>query len=272
MARITHSTVTVGPEQAQKWLERNVSNRNVRPARVREYATAMQEDRWVYTADPIRFDEDGRLIDGQHRLMAVVRSGHEVEMHIVRGLARDAQDAVDTGAVRTATDALAVRGLKHGAAMAATVPIVNWLLKGAEFNASYSRDEIVHWVEVHDGLDQVVAEAHRNRTLLPCQLAPYAAAYYAALQTTADQEATTRFFLEQLVETIGLTTGAPALAVRRYLLKLREDRQPATKQAKAATVLAILEGYRQYRGGRKLYSMRAPRRGWPVEEPVDIPG
>ena len=84
--------MAVEPEQAQKWLERNIANRTLRPSRVQEYATAMTEGRWRYTADPIRFDSDGKLIDGQHRLMAVVRSGCTVEMHVVRGLSPEAQD------------------------------------------------------------------------------------------------------------------------------------------------------------------------------------
>lgn len=271
MARVTHKTMTVEPEQAEKWLAANIANRTVRPARVKEYATAMSEGRWLYTADPIRFDEDGKLIDGQHRLMAVVRSGQPVEMHVVRGLARNAQDAVDTGAIRTASDALKVRGFKRGAQLAATIPIVNWLLKGGGFAASYSRDDIVYWTGVHDGLDDIVELAYKNRNLLPCQLAVYAAAYYSARQEAADPGATDEFFVEQLVNTIGLSSGAPALATRKYLLGLREDKRPNNKAAKAGTVLALLDGYRHFRLGKSMYAMRPPRGGWPVNQKVDIP-
>ncbi len=272
MARVTHKTMTVEPDQAEKWLEKNVANRTLRPSRVREYAQAMTEGKWLYTADPIRFDEDGRLIDGQHRLMAVVKSGQPIEMHVVRGLAREAQDKVDTGAIRTAADALKVRGFKHGAQLASIVPIVNWLLKGGGFAASYSRDDVVYWMGIHKGLDELVDAAYKNRNLLPCQLAPYAAAYYAARQNSTDSAATDDYFVEQLVNTIGLTSGSPALATRKYLLGLREDKRPNNKAAKASTVLALLEGYQQFRAGRTLYSMRAPRGGWPVNEKVVIPG
>lgn len=269
---MTHKTMSVEPEQAEKWLERNVANRTLRPSRVREYATAMTQGRWLYTADPIRFDEDGRLIDGQHRLLAVVRSGRTVEMHVVRGLAREAQDKVDTGATRTAADALKVRGFKHGAQLATIVPIVNWLLKSGGFAASYTRDEVVYWMGVHTGLDEIVEAAYKDRNLLPCQLAPYAAAFYAARRRSTQVPATTEFFVDQLVDTIGLRSGSPALATRRYLLGLREDKRPNNKAAKASTVLALLEGYRHFRLGRSLYTMRAPRGGWPVNERVDIPG
>lgn len=271
MARVTHRTIAVEPDQAKKWLESNVANRTVRPSRVKEYASAMTEGRWLYTADPIRFDEGGKLIDGQHRLMAVVKSGETVDMHVVRGLAHNAQDAVDTGAIRTASDALKVRGFKRGAQLAATVPIVNWLLKGGGFAATYSRDDIVYWTGVHTGLDEIVELAYKDRNQLPSQLAAYAAAYFAARQRAADPAATDQFFVEQLVNTIGLTTSSPALATRRYLLGLREDKRPNNKATRAGTVLALLEGYRQFRLGRSLYAMRAPRGGWPVTEKVDIP-
>lgn len=271
MAKVTHKTMQVGPDLARKWLEQNVSNRQVRPARVKEYTKAMTDGRWLYTADPIRFDVDGRLIDGQHRLLAVVKSGTEQQMHVVRGLAREAQDAVDTGAARTASDALKVRGFKHGPQLAVTVPIVNWLLKGGGFAASYSRDDAVYWVGVHEGLDDTVDLAVKNRNLLPCQLAPYAAAHYAARAVSQDRAATDAFFVDQLVETIGLTTGAPALATRRYLLGQREDKKPATKEVKAAVVLALLEGYKQFRAGHTLSTLKAPRGGWPVDDPVVVP-
>ncbi|MFV0460037.1 MAG: hypothetical protein ACK5MT_14830 [Actinomycetales bacterium] len=269
MTRVTHSTIQVTPETAEKWLARNVANRTVRPARVKEYAEAMAHGRWLYTADPIRFDSDGRLIDGQHRLKALVKAGATVELHVVRGLDPQAQDAVDTGAARTASDALKVKGFRHGPQLAATVPIVNWLLKGGGFAASYSRDDVVYWVQVHEGLDDVVALAHRNRNLLPCQLAPYAAAHFAARSVAADPATAEQYFVEQLVETIGLTTGSPALATRRYLLSQREDKRGG-KAAKAETVLALLAGYRDFRRGRSVYTMRPPRGGWPVDEPVFI--
>ncbi|MDO5681988.1 MAG: hypothetical protein Q4G46_04065 [Propionibacteriaceae bacterium] len=272
MARVTHKTMAVEPEQAQKWLERNIANRTLRPSRVKEYATAMSEGRWLYTADPIRFDSDGKLIDGQHRLMAVVRSGCTVEMHVVRGLSPEAQDKVDTGAIRTAADALKVRGFKHGSQLAATIPIVNWLLQGGGFAASYSRDDVVYWTGVHEGLDVIVEQAYKDRNLLPCQLAPFAAAYYAARKRSNDPAATDEFFVEQLVNTIGLTSGSPALATRKYLLGLREDKRPNNKAAKASTVLALLEGYTHFRANRSLFTMRAPRGGWPVNDRVDIPG
>lgn len=271
MAKVTHRTMQVGPELATTWLEKNTANRQVRPSRVKEYAQAMTDGRWLYTADPIRFDEAGRLIDGQHRLLAVVRSGTEQQMHVVRGLAPQAQDALDTGAARTASDALKVRGFKHGPQLATTVPIVNWLLKGGGFAASYSRDDAVYWVGVHEGLDETVDLAVKNRNLLPCQLAPYAAAHYAARAVSQDRAATDEFFVDQLVETIGLTSGSPALATRRYLLGQREDKKPATKEVRAAVVLALLEGYRQFRAGNTLSALKAPRGGWPVDDPVVVP-
>ena len=271
MARVTHKTMQVGPDLALKWLDKNTANRQVRPSRVKEYTKAMTDGRWHYTADPIRFDEDGRLIDGQHRLLAIVKSGTEQEMHVVRGLAREAQDAVDVGAARTASDALKVRGFRNGAQLAATVPIVNWLLKGGGFAASYSRDDVIYWVGVHEGLAETVELAVKNRNLLPCQLAPYAAAHYAARAVSQDRAATDEFFVDQLVETIGLTSGSPALATRRYLLGQREDKKPATREVKAGVVLALLEGYKQFRAGSSISALKPPKGGWPVDDPVVVP-
>lgn len=271
MGRVTRTTQQVDPARAEQWLTHNVSNRRPRPAQVKKLAEAMAAGGWLNTEDPIKFDEDGNLIDGQHRLRAVVRSGCTVEMTVVRGLSRHVQDLVDIGSTRTAADALQVRGFSHGAALAGTVPIVNWLLEGGGWAAGYTRDEVVAWVEHHEGLAEVVEEATANRNLLPCQLAPYAASRYAALFRTTDREATDRFFVEELVHTIGLVSGSPALATRQYLLSHREDRKGSAKEVKAETVLALLAGYAAFREDKKIARLRAPFGGWPVDEVPVIP-
>lgn len=270
MKTVTRKTIQVDPACAERWLAHNVSNRRQRPAQIKRISEAMAAGEWLNTEDPVKFDEDGNLIDGQHRLRAVIRSGCTVEMTVVRGLPRQVQDVVDIGATRTASDALQVRGFKHGAMLAATVPIVNWLLNDGGWAASYPRDEVVHWVETHEGLAEVVEHAYANRNMLPCQLAPYAAARYASLARSVDFAATDKFYVEQLVDTIGLRHGSPALSTRQYLLSRREDRKGTAKEIKASTVMALLAGYAAFRADKKLPRLRAPLGGWPIDEPIVI--
>ena len=66
----------VKPEQARKWVEEMPRNRRGRVAHRKSLERKMDAGRYMERiADPIRFDWDGYLSDGENRLTAVVESG-----------------------------------------------------------------------------------------------------------------------------------------------------------------------------------------------------
>jgi hypothetical protein len=79
--------VKITPEIAADWLEnRNLGkNRKLSLRTAGRYAKAMSDGRWMVTHQGIAFDSDGFLIDGQHRLRAVVLAGMSVEMFVAVG-------------------------------------------------------------------------------------------------------------------------------------------------------------------------------------------
>lgn len=100
---ISSSVETISPAIATAMLKRNVGNRNLRQGHIRGLADAMIDGRWV-VAQAIYFDRDNNLIDGQHRLSAVVMSGVTVQMLVVRGVNKADFGAFDQGVLRTAGD------------------------------------------------------------------------------------------------------------------------------------------------------------------------
>jgi hypothetical protein len=67
---ISSELVEITPAMAREWLEKNIeNNRGVGAQVVDAYARDMLAGKWYIPGDPIRFDEDGNLIDGQHRLV-----------------------------------------------------------------------------------------------------------------------------------------------------------------------------------------------------------
>ena len=100
----------VSPEMAGKMLAHNEGNRSISDNTVRAYAADMAAGRWdEYAFNPVIFDINGRLKDGQHRLAAVVKSGAVVGMWIA-DLPTDAGDMYDRGRTRTAKNVLELRG------------------------------------------------------------------------------------------------------------------------------------------------------------------
>ena len=97
--------MTITPSMAMEWLENNIeTNRTVRDSVVSKYARDMRNGNWKITHQGIAFNSDGKLIDGQHRLWAIVESNTPVEMYVSTGLDKDTEKLVDGGLVRTMID------------------------------------------------------------------------------------------------------------------------------------------------------------------------
>ena len=96
------------PPEAESILSRMTGNRKRRKGHVETMAADMREGRWVDTHEPIAMSVDGNLIDGQHRLAAVVLSGigqwFWVAVYHTRQTAIDLP--IDRGVQRTNADLL----------------------------------------------------------------------------------------------------------------------------------------------------------------------
>jgi hypothetical protein len=95
---LTATIVTVTPKLAGEWMESNEKNRHIRDRLVVKYARDMSAGNWSLTGEAIKFDTEGCLVDGQHRLLAVILSGVSLQMLVVCGVERAAQTVMDTGA------------------------------------------------------------------------------------------------------------------------------------------------------------------------------
>lgn len=98
----------ITPEMATKYLSHNVKNRSIRKQEVEAYAREIRRGTFVTTHQGIAFDENGALIDGQHRLMAIAAAGKPVQMMVTRGVSPQALTIIDRGASRTMRDVVAL--------------------------------------------------------------------------------------------------------------------------------------------------------------------
>ena len=130
--------INVTPKMAAKWLDEiNISNRRLSNPSVSKYADDMKSGTWYDThQNVIAFYEDGSLADGQHRLLAVVESGVDVEMTAFHGLSRIAGSVIDQGRSRTAVDGLMIGGLiedsKYLTAKVAIIKLLNAVETGKQ--------------------------------------------------------------------------------------------------------------------------------------------
>lgn len=106
--KITEELIT--PEMAEQYLTKNTNNfRKLNFNKVKLYASDMRNGRWEYNGDPIRFNNEGILIDGQHRLNAIVMSHTSVKCVVERGVE---SNIIDIGFIRTSQDIGKAKGLE----------------------------------------------------------------------------------------------------------------------------------------------------------------
>lgn len=126
LGAIRSQWIDVTPELARRWLENNFVNRRLDDGVVAAYARDMRNGVWVPTHQGVAFNDRDELIDGQHRLRAIVLTGLTIRMMVTFGLPSviagkemTTMDAVDRGRTRSVADQLKIQhGLKHGSAIA----------------------------------------------------------------------------------------------------------------------------------------------------------
>ena len=103
---IDTKVVSITPTMALEWLEGNIHNRTLRQPRVMQYAKDMQQGQWHLPHQGVAFDAFGKLVDGQHRLWAIVEADTKVDMLVTRNVDMDTQLVIDDHLTRTGKDAL----------------------------------------------------------------------------------------------------------------------------------------------------------------------
>jgi hypothetical protein len=104
----------ITPSRAKELLEGNINNRRVKTEVVIRYANDILAGRWKQdTAEFIKISNSGIVLDGQHRLYAIIKANTHVFMDICYGVEESVSDVLDTGCVRNATDVFKLNGIAN---------------------------------------------------------------------------------------------------------------------------------------------------------------
>jgi hypothetical protein len=234
--------VDVTPALAETWLSMNKGNRKLREFRVRRYAHEMAKGEWLPSCQGIGFSIEGRLIDGQHRLAAVVRSGVTVPMLVVPSLAEELLDRVDVGANRSLGDLVELgNSTSWGRAVGVAARLhSNYVLRR---NTSSSRPltphEILGVVAEHPGLMDT-AETYAKRVQdSSCPLSLGRCVFLFYNMTTGADADKADAFIDGLIDGTGLVRGAPVHRLRERLLTSRTSRGEIKRKMSEAEQLAL---------------------------------
>lgn len=94
----------ITPETAEVLLEHMIKNRKKRKNKIKNYSEHMKEGRFFLTNQAIGINTRGEIMDGQHRLSAIVESGVPQLMWVISGIHEDAHLVIDRNTIRTLAD------------------------------------------------------------------------------------------------------------------------------------------------------------------------
>lgn len=207
-------------QQAAKWLDRSHLNRAVNDSVVDSYRRVMEAGLWDTrpSQSPIALDRDGNLINGQHRLQAIILSGKSVPSVVVRGVAEEAWDALDSGKVRSGYD-VAWAGGARGKLIAPVLRMI-WqrelgVLWSKKPEHMPSNRDLSGMLDEYQGVPEASnwAQQKPHTRLAAC------AYLHWALHQIKDAEASKEAekFLDGIHEGTDLKKGSAALAARDML-------------------------------------------------------
>lgn len=234
---------------AQEALTRNSKNRKISNRAIALFASEMKRGEWRSNGESIKFDSQGRFIDGQHRLRALVESGTTQEFVVVRDLAPDDSTfaTIDAGRKRTACAVLAMEGMPNAHALASIIGF--WHLCRAnlaldkELRLSSQQILASYRLSPERWSDAASFAGHvKNFIRKP----PYGVFAYIAHKRAPDVFSE---FHTHLRTGAGLHADSPILALRNYLGNGNARRAPNNEAIRLREYNACAGAWNNYRRG-----------------------
>ena len=226
MKNLKTAVEVITPKMAEEWLKKNTMDRNIRQRRVAGLVRIINDGEWRVNGESIKIANDGTLLDGQHRLTAVVISKKPIMSLVVRGLPPESRETMDLGTPRNLGNHMQMAGYTGSVfAIAAAVGICTSFRAGvwSERKEKMSPTQMLAYLKANKRLLKSAdiytsAEYKDFRDMLP-QSNSIALHY---LFTQIDQFKGEEFF-SKLVKGENLGAQSPILKLRTELISMRKE-------------------------------------------------
>lgn len=213
MSKISVSVETVTPEMASKYLANQSNIRPLKRQNVDRWVKQLREGKWAVNGESIKFNRQGRLFDGQHRLTACVVTGLPITSVIVRNAD---EVGVDEGTARTVAQLIAGQGEKNYIQHASLSRAIFYLESGLD--PWLRTEKISNFVLMgfRETMNQVLAERAVNIGV-KCRILPAssASAFFYMASKKHSSEALEDFILN-VENGERLSSGSPRMELRRW--------------------------------------------------------
>jgi len=260
--------VIVTPELASKWLGTQVLNRNVQKVAMLGYRADMIRGLWHFAGDPIRFDVEGHLIDGQNRLEALAGidiPNFAIPFVVQTGLPAEAQMVMDQGARRTAGQQLYLKGIPSGSSLAAGVRLMWRWEDGKLFDRSITEGtattnaQVVEWIDTHrDAALKAVDNLWMIRSI---GLRP-SPGITLALRLGPEMANLVQDFYREMHTLENLPKGSPTLTLAQRLRRVRQVDDLVLTEVDHLGFL--VQTWNSWVNGKTRTKLQRPKGGWSV--------
>lgn len=230
MGKVTMNLKMVTPEIAKEYLTKNTNNRPVSLKTVEYYAEQMRKGLWTVTPESISFDKFGRLLNGQHRLNAIIVSGVAQQLWIGEGYDPDILMKLDKGKGRSTSDDLYIKGVPNYRVIATGLSVYMRMVrinssmvdtKSTNDKYSYSSEEVFNEYKSDSLYDTFATDASKfysmNKFRLYSKTEYFAWLSFLVKVKKHSYEKVTDFFKE-------LNTHSKTEIINELKSKLIEDR------------------------------------------------
>jgi len=206
---------SISPGRASEYLKKNHCNRPLKKASIKRYARDMAAGAWRSTHQSIAFDRKGHLLDGQHRLHAIIMANVTIKLYVTRNVSAEVNDGIDNGLNRTTIDILHYHGIQADNLVVGLIRWMAYKVGDRESIGRMTRAERVDFYNEHsEAISFVVSLFAKSkpvpRTRISSVLAVFGRAYYS----TKD-----KLKLERAAEI--MITGVGGDDEERWLIMLR---------------------------------------------------
>lgn len=239
---------TITPEIAREMLKRNSGNRQLANSHVTYLSEQMKEGAWKQNGASIVLTADGRLLDGQHRLNAIIQSDTSQKMIVISGVHSDAFDTMDTGKTRSSGDVLSIKGVEYHNIVSAAIKMIidfeNGHYAQAGNRTKCTNTRVLNFIEEHPEVEDAAKKANLwytkfQRVYPHSKMAAFF--YMMSKKNVTDAEE----FWEKLSTGVGLQEGSPILTLRNKLLQIKMSKLSVNNREKSMMIIKAWNSYRK---------------------------
>jgi hypothetical protein len=245
-------TEVITPDKASALLRTVKDNRSLNQNWVSTLSRDMESNHWKLTPQGIVLDEQGEVLDGQHRLAALVKANVAVEFWVTEGWPRSTFRQLDGGRMRTMADRLKIEGSANPTQLAAIARQAFYWETGQFWAGRLvpSREELQMVIDIYPELKEAAQIAHVGNWSainLPASMAGMA---WWLFQKSSVEDAD--WTMERLKDGDGMDKGNGILTARERLIGSHQRADGQSFYHPKLKLAWLIRGWNAHRDNEKL--------------------